>query len=92
MANVFNASMPDFDSKIMLWDMFAERVDAFFKANDTEQDKLSTVFLTTLGHITYTVLRNFTTVATLIKKPLVDLMRLLKEHYMPKANPIVERS
>ena len=79
-ASIFIRSIPDFDSKVMLWDTFAERVDAFFKANDIEQDKQSAVFIATLGHNTYTILQNLTAPAIPIEKPLADLMKLLKEH------------
>ena len=91
MANFFIESIPDFDPKVMLWDRFAERVDAFFKVHDKERYKQSTVFLATLGHNTNTVLRNLTAPATPIEKPLVDLMKLQREHYAPKDNPILER-
>ena len=69
-----------------------ERVNTFFEANDVEEDaKKRAVFLTSVGERTYTTLRNLTSPETPANTSWANIQKLLKDHYMPLANPIVER-
>ena len=69
-----------------------KRVNTFFEANDVEEDaKKRAVFVTSVGKRTYTTLCNLISPETPANTNWANIQKLLKDHYMPLANPIVER-
>ena len=67
-------------------------METFFQANDIKDNgKKRAVLLSSIGSRTYSVLRNLTAPAAPIEKDLRDLQTLLKDHYAPHPNPIVQR-
>ena len=60
--------------------------------NDIEDDKKKrTVLVTSMGNTAHTTLRNLTAPKTPIETDWKELLKLMEEHYSPKANTIVER-
>ena len=85
---VYIGQIPEFNSATMKWKIYMERVNTFFEANDVEEDaKKRAVFLTSVGERTYTTLRNLTSPETLANTSWANIQKLLKDHYMPLANP-----
>ena len=92
MATHYIGNIPKYNSEVMKWDVYVELMESFFQANDIDSDeKRRAVLLSTIGSCTYTVLRNLTAPKAPLEKPLKDLLKLLKEHYAPRPNPIVQR-
>ena len=85
-------NIPEFNADCMGWDIYAELVETFFQANDIKDNgKKRAVLLSSIGSRAYSVLRNLTAPAAPIEKDLRDLQTLLKDHYAPHPNPIVQR-
>ena len=74
------------------WDVYIEQVTIFWQANGIgEDDKKRAVLLTSIGSVAYGVVKSLTAPALPIDTDLADLLKLLKEHYSPRPNPIVCR-
>ena len=84
--------VPEFVPTKQKWVVYIEQVNTFFGANDIEDDKKKGAFsLTSMGNTAYTTLRNLTAPKTPIETDWKELLKLMEEHYSPRANPIVER-
>ncbi len=74
------------------WDIYIECVNNFFLANDiVEEGKMRAALLTSMGREAYTTLRNLTAPKTPAETAWKEILRLLRDYYAPKVNPIVER-
>ena len=83
---------PDsFDEALESFPNHKERLDAFFIANDIEEEKQPSILLSALGARTYSVLKNIS--APVLPSTLIyDGMCLqLTAQYSPKALEIMER-
>ena len=70
---------------------YLEQVELFFAANNIEDDKKVTVFLSVLGASTYTLLRDLVAPTKPSEKSFAQLKELLKKHYEPTRIVIAER-
>ena len=70
---------------------YLERVELFFAANNIEDDKKVTVFLSVLGASTYTLLRDLVAPTKPSEKSFAQLKELLKKHYESTRIVIAER-
>jgi transposase InsO family protein len=74
------------------WDVYIEQVAIFWQANGIdEDDKKRAVLLTSIGSVAYGVVKSLTAPALPIDTGLTELLKLLKDHYSPRPNPIVCR-
>ena len=74
------------------FDVYYERVDLFFLANDiTDAAKKKATFLTSIGVDAYRLVRSLCTPDMPSDKSLVDIVKLLKDHLAPEPNSILER-
>lgn len=67
------------------------RVEQFFIVNDVKDTKLVPLFLTLIGAETYDILASLTVPYKPKDKTLVQLMKVLTDHFEPKLNEIAER-
>ena len=81
----------EFDPKAESFASYMERVDIFFEANDTPDDKKVAVFLSTVGARHYDLLREKLAPVLPKSKPLDDLKEILRGYYEPKRLEIAER-
>ena len=81
----------EFDPKAKSFASYMERVDIFFEANDTPDDKKVAVFLSTVGARHYDLLREKLAPVLPKSKPLDDLKEILRGYYEPKRLEIAER-
>ena len=68
----------EFDPKAESFASYMERVDIFFEANDTPDDKKVAVFLSTVGARHYDLLREKLAPVLPKSKPLDDLKEILR--------------
>ena len=74
------------------FDVYYERVDLFFLANDiTDAAKKKATFLTSIGVDAYRLVRSLCTPDMPSDKSLTDIVKLLKDHLAPEPNSILER-
>jgi hypothetical protein len=74
------------------WDVYIEQVAIFWQVNDiNEDDKKRAVLLKSIGSVAYGVVKSLTAPALPINTELADLLKLLKDNYSPRPNPIVCR-
>ena len=78
---------PDADD----WQVYAERLDQFFAANEISGEKKVSVFLTVIGSKAYTLLRNLLAPTKPADKSYKDLVEALSKHLDPKPIVIAER-
>ena len=69
---------------------YLERVDLCFAANEIADDKV-TVFLSSFGSATYSLLRDLAAPTKPAEKSMDELAKLLKDHYNPTPPVIAER-
>jgi hypothetical protein len=92
MAAKYLGEIQQFNPEVIGWDLYAEQVALFWEANDIDDEaKRRAVLLTSIGSEAYSVLKNLTAPAKPAEKSLADVLKLLKEHYAPRPNPIVKR-
>ena len=70
---------------------YADRVDAFFSANDIPPQNKVNVFLAIIGAKTYKLLKNLCSPDEPKSKTFADLRKLLCDHYAPAPITIAER-
>ena len=70
---------------------YADRVDAFFSANDIPPQNKVNVFLAIIGAKTYKLLKNLCSPDEPKSKTFADLRKLLCDHYAPASITIAER-
>lgn len=70
---------------------YVERLEQFFTANDIEDEKKVSVFLSVVGSSAYGVIRNLVQPALPKDKTYAQLVELMKSHYNPKPLIISER-
>lgn len=73
------------------WDSYIERFELFISSNDIKEDKKVSIFLTTVGVKTYSLLRDLCSPAKPATKKFEELTAIIKEHLYPKPNIIAER-
>ena len=74
------------------WKSYVERLDQHFAANDiTEAEKKRATLLSSVGAVTYKLIRNLTTLDGPTSRTYKDITKLVQEHYNPKPSTIVER-
>ena len=62
---------------------YLECVELFFTVNEIADDKKVTVFLSSMGSTTYTLLQDLAAPTKPADKTLEELFKLLKDHYNP---------
>lgn len=70
---------------------YLERVDLYFLANATPDDKQVPIFLNIIGAATYGLLRSLLAPDNPKGKSLADLKKVLEDHFQPKRNVVAER-
>ncbi len=74
------------------WQMYTERLDQFFAANEIpDGNKKKAVFLTVIGKKAYSLLRNLLAPAKPAEKSYAELLAVMKQHLDPKPLVIAER-
>jgi hypothetical protein len=92
MAKLYIGQIEEFNPDTDKWDIYIERINTFFEANEIEDDsKKRAIFLTSFGVRGYTVLRNLCTPKKPAEEAWADIQKKLWTHFSPKTNPIVER-
>ena len=92
MAAAYIGSIPEYDPDTHKWDIYMERVNTFFEANDIkEAAKKRAILLTSIGDKGYTTLRNLTAPTLPTATTWDEIQCLKKEYYTPPSNPIVEQ-
>ncbi len=71
--------------------MYLERVDLFFEANEVPDDKKVSVFLTSVGMATYTLIRDILQPKSLSENSLAEIKEALTKHFIPTKSVIAER-
>ena len=88
LGNSWHKFNPDEDD----WKSYVERLDQYFAANDiTEAEKKRATLLSSVGAVTYKLIRNLTTPDGPTSRTYKDITKLVQEHYNPKPSTIVER-
>ena len=88
LGNSWHKFNPDEDD----WKSYVERLDQYFAANDiTEAAKKRATLLSSVGAVTYKLIRNLTTPDGPTSRTYKDITKLVQEHYNPKPSTIVER-
>ena len=70
---------------------YLERVELYFTANETPEEKRVAVFLSSIGGKNYSLLRDLLAPAKLGEKTVEQLSQALKDHFQPKKVVIAER-
>ena len=70
---------------------YLERVELYFIANETPEEKQVLIFLNVIGGTAYGLLRSLLAPDDPKDKSLDALIKLLKDHYEPKRNIVAER-
>ena len=70
---------------------YLERVDAFFSANEINEEKKVPAFLSLIGSKTYSLLKNLVAPKLPKEKTFEQLVAALKQHFEPKPLVIAER-
>ena len=73
------------------WETYVERVEMFFDANGTENDKHVAILLSCVGAKTYGLLKSLTAPAKPSEKSYKEIVDILKNHLNPKPLVIGER-
>ena len=73
------------------WATYLARVDQFYKANKIEDARKKSVFLTVIGDTTFKLLETLSAPSSVADKTLLELQRLLTDHFTPKRLVIAER-
>ena len=73
------------------WTSYTERLEHYFVANDTADDKKKSILLTVCGPSTYELARSLLQPDLLADKSFEDIVKALGEHYNPKPSPIIQR-
>lgn len=73
------------------WELWTQRLQQFFLANDVTEVRKDSLFLTLLGSEGYALLRNLCTPDLPSSKSFETLLTLMKEHLQPKPSVIMER-
>ena len=71
--------------------VYLERVELFFIANETSDEKKVPILLNVMGATTYGVLRSLLAPANPKEKSMAEIVAALKGHYEPKRNVVAER-
>ena len=70
---------------------YLERVELYFATNEIADDKKVAVFLSSVGATTYALLRDLAAPAKPADNTMIQLTKLLKDHYNPTPLVIAER-
>ncbi|XP_039602396.1 uncharacterized protein LOC120524631 [Polypterus senegalus] len=80
-----------FDSSTEDWNMYVERLQQYFAANDIPAEKHVPVLLSAMGGKAYGLLRSLTAPDKPAEKSFNDLVRVMRDHLSPKPLLIAER-
>ncbi|XP_061164934.1 uncharacterized protein K02A2.6-like [Saccostrea echinata] len=80
-----------FDDSVESWESYEERLQAFFLANDIDNNHKVPALISLIGPKTYTLLKNLIAPAKATDKGIKDLLKALREHLSPKPSVIAER-
>lgn len=81
----------EFDQTLESWTSYTERLNHYFKANDTPNNKQKSILLTVIGPATYSLAKSLSQTEGLDAKSFKDIVKLLEEHYCPKQSQIIQR-
>ncbi|CAN7939191.1 unnamed protein product, partial [Ixodes hexagonus] len=73
------------------WPSYVERLQAFFFANDVDEEKKQAIFFSCCGPKTYSLLRDLVKPAHPQDKSLDEVLAILGNHYCPKPSAVVQR-
>ncbi|XP_062608629.1 uncharacterized protein K02A2.6-like [Saccostrea cucullata] len=80
-----------FDDSVESWESYEERLQAFFLANDIDNNHKVPALISLIGPKTCTLLKNLIAPAKATEKSIKDLLKALREHLSPKPSVIAER-
>lgn len=73
------------------WEMYTERLELYFEANDIEDEKQVAVLLTKISPDTYKLVRNLCAPQKPKEKTFAQLVKLVTDHLCPKPSETMER-
>ncbi|XP_070515388.1 uncharacterized protein [Cardiocondyla obscurior] len=73
------------------WELYTERLELYFMANDIAADKQVAVLLTKISAETYKLIRDLCAPAKPSEKTFAELTKLMKNHLLPKPSETMER-
>ncbi|XP_071638445.1 uncharacterized protein [Temnothorax longispinosus] len=73
------------------WEMYAERLELYFVANDVKEEKQAAVLLTKISADTYKLVRDLCAPDKPSTKTFKDLVKLINDHLNPKPLETMER-
>ncbi|XP_071578069.1 uncharacterized protein [Temnothorax nylanderi] len=73
------------------WEMYAERLELYFVANDVKEEKQAAVLLTKISADTYKLVRDLCAPDKPSTKTFKDLVKLINDHLNPKPSETMER-
>jgi len=82
MANLVNF-IDHFNPKLETWTLYEKRLNAYFKANDTPDEKKVPVLLSVLGRDTFALLTSLTSPTDPIDMSYKDVKDKLQAHFNP---------
>lgn len=77
--------------KPLEFDSYIERLDCHFVANDTDNNKKSSIFLSVMGADCYSIVRNLTSPSLPSTKTYENLVGCLRSYFKPKVNIVATR-
>ena len=85
-------SVGAFDPSLEDWISYSEHVDHYLEANEVSPDsKKLSVFLSTCGPATYTLIQNLVSPASPSSKTYKEIIAIVSNHYKPTQSVMVER-
>lgn len=90
---VFKMSEQKFEFSILKddWDLYIERLELYFMANEVPAEKQIAVLLTKVGMETYKLIRDLCAPAKPKDKSFTQIVAIVKNHLNPKKNEVMER-
>ena len=73
------------------WEVWMERLQQYFIANDVPDTKKASILLTLLGNNEYMLLRDLATPKKPSKLGVEDINKILSTHLKPKPSEVIER-
>ena len=80
-----------FDETAETFENYEERLMQFLAANKIEQDRRRAVFLSVVGPKSFALLKDLISPQSFSDVSLANLLKVLKDFYMPKKNVLAER-
>lgn len=81
----------EFKKEKETFDNYVERLEQYFLANETQNEKKASIFLAVIGSEAYATLKNVLQPGKPSEKSYADMVKELKSYYMPKPLVISER-